>query len=111
MKRLLDENLRYRMGRQRHASDIDAQHLASLGLKGKSDEPLWRYARDEGWMIVSRENDVRQLAFLRGAPPKGVWLSCRNASTDTLASCLIHAIARLKAFQAEPGTALRVLRA
>ena len=72
MKLLLDENLSFRLVRQRHAAEIDAQHVVALGLKGKSDEHLWRYARDEGWMIVSRDNDFRQLAFLRGAPPKVV---------------------------------------
>jgi len=32
-------------------------------------------------VIVSKDSDFRQLAFLRGPPPKAIWVRLGNAST------------------------------
>lgn len=109
MRLLLDENLSYRLVRQLQAAGIEAHHVSSLGLKGQADELLWRAAREQNWMLVSKDNDFRQLAFLRGAPPKVVWLNCHNAPTEVICSVLIDARERLQAFHSDPTTVLMIL--
>ena len=39
-------------------------------------------------MIVSKDSDFRQLAFLNGPPPKAVWLRLGNASTSEICAAL-----------------------
>jgi len=39
-------------------------------------------------MVVSKDSDFRQLAFLLGPPPKAVWLRVGNRSTTVIAELL-----------------------
>lgn len=39
-------------------------------------------------MIVSKDSDFRQLAFLRGPPPKAIWVRLGNASTRDILGVL-----------------------
>jgi len=42
---------------------------------------VWEYARDNGFMLVSKDEDFHQLSFLYGHPPKVVWLNLGNCTT------------------------------
>jgi predicted nuclease of predicted toxin-antitoxin system len=44
-----------------------------LGLRGATDTAVWEYAKVEGFVLVSKDNDFRQRSFQYGAPPKVVW--------------------------------------
>jgi predicted nuclease of predicted toxin-antitoxin system len=59
--------------------------------------------------VVSKDNDFRQRSFLRGAPPKVVWLSVGNAGTARIADLLRREHGRLLAFESEAETALLAL--
>ncbi len=65
--------------------------------------------RSRRFTIVSKDNDFRQLAFVRGAPPKVIWLSVGNAPTQQIAHLLSGASARIASFDADPQTSLLVL--
>ncbi len=74
------------------------------------DERVWDYAASNGLAIVSKDDDFQQRSFLRGAPPKVVWLVVGNATTSAVATVLrawCEAIAR---FAADTEAALLVLR-
>ena len=34
-----------------------------------SDTQIWEYAKEHDFVIVSKDSDFRQLAFLHGPPP------------------------------------------
>jgi predicted nuclease of predicted toxin-antitoxin system len=55
-----------------------------------ADSHVWNYARDNAFVIVSKDNDFRQRSFLDGAPPKVIWLSVGNAGTHTIADLLAN---------------------
>jgi predicted nuclease of predicted toxin-antitoxin system len=42
---------------------------------------IWTYAGERGFVIVSKDSDFRQLAFLHGPPPKAIWVRLGNAYT------------------------------
>ncbi len=44
-------------------------------LKGQNDQKIWLYAADNGYTIVTKDDDFRALSLLRGAPPKVIWAS------------------------------------
>ena len=60
-------------------------------------------------MIVSKDSDFRQLAFLLGPPPKAVWLRRGNASTIDVYNLLKRQVETIEAFGATVDEALLVL--
>jgi len=82
VKLLLDENLSPRLLELLAADFPDSTHIERLRMRGVTDAAIWAYARNNGYTIVSKDNDFRQQAFLHSPPPKVVWLSVGNAGSD-----------------------------
>lgn len=76
----------------------------------KPDAEIWAHARKHDFLIVSKDDDFRQLSLLRGAPPKVVQLSVGNAGTDVIARLLSDSAPKIETFAAEPEEALLILR-
>ena len=53
-------------------------------MKGQTDEQIWNYAKVNGFIILSKDQDFYQRALLYGAPPKFVWLCLGNCTRDDL---------------------------
>ena len=88
MKLLLDENLPRRLVRSLAADFPDSTHVSEIGLSSSSDEDLWRHARDNGFTLVSKDADFHQMSFLRGFPPKVVWIRKANCSVRDIETLL-----------------------
>ena len=110
MKLLFDENLSAALVDLLASAYSGSGHAERLLGRGRSDVELWDFARANGYAIVSKDNDFRQRAFLIGPPPKVVWLSIGNAGTATIAELLRTRRVDLERFDAEPESALLVLR-
>lgn len=109
MKLLLDENLSPKLAARLRADFPGSSQVELSGLKGSDDDVVWTYARDNGFIIVSKDNDFRQKAFLLGAPPKVVWLSIGNAGTASVEALLKQHRERILRFAEQPEEALLVL--
>ena len=109
MKLLFDQNLsRLLVGR--FAEEFpDTVHVTDVGLDRATDREVWEFARAGGYVIVSKDSDFRQLAFLFGPPPKVVWLRVGNASTAVITSLLRTSIELVNEFAAGGEDALLVL--
>lgn len=59
-----------------------------IGLEGADDETIWNYARTRGFAIVSKDSDFHQRSFVRGFPPKIIWIRCGNCSTSQIENIL-----------------------
>lgn len=79
-------------------------------LLGAGDERVWDYARRNGLVIVSKDDDFQQRSFLRGAPPKVVWLVLGNATTSEVVAVLRAGSGAIARFVADTEAALLVLR-
>lgn len=109
MKLLFDQNLsRHLVG---HLRDVfpESEHVSALGLDGATDEEIWKHAREQGHLIVSKDSDFRQLAFLHGPPPKVLWLRLGNASTASVLEVLLDHVEVIEAFGVSEDEALLVL--
>lgn len=84
----------------------ESQHVVELGLDTASDYEVWLFARDQGFVIASKDSDFRQLAFLNGRPPKVIWVRTGNVTTAAIADPLRINRARIEAFVAAPEEAL-----
>ena len=81
MRLLLDQNLSRRLVEMLVAEYPGSCHVAEIGLDTATDNTIWEYAHDHDFVIVSKDSDFRQLAFLLGPPPKAIWLRAGNATT------------------------------
>jgi predicted nuclease of predicted toxin-antitoxin system len=109
VKLLLDQNLSHRLCATLRQEAFSCVHVRDLGLERADDETIWNFARQEGYVIVSKDEDFHQRSFLHGHPPKVVWLRVGNCSTDDIAKVIRLHLADLVAFDTDPETALLVL--
>ena len=56
--------------------------------QGHPDQGTWEYAHEQGMMILSRDNDFRQLSSLHGPSPQVIWLAVGNAGARFIAAFL-----------------------
>lgn len=109
MSLLFVENLSPRLVALMRLPFPGCQHVELLRLRGQSDLTIWELAAARGLTIVSKDNDFRQLSFLKGPPPKVVWLSVGNAGTERIADLLGRNCDRIAAFESQPEEGLLVL--
>jgi predicted nuclease of predicted toxin-antitoxin system len=109
VKLLLDENISQRLVALLLPTFPDCSHIELLLERGSSDTGIWQYAKANGLMIVSKDNDFRQRAFVLGPPPKVIWLDVGNARTSAVAALLLANIERIERFYTDPVEGLLVL--
>jgi predicted nuclease of predicted toxin-antitoxin system len=92
MKLLLDANVSWRLvpilkehfGECAHADDIPELEFPAKDLK------IWQYAKDNGFTIITHDNDFNDLITIKGFPPKIIWLRTGNCSRNFTADLLIR---------------------
>ena len=109
MKLLFDQNLSHRLVSMLADSFPASAHLRDFDLQRADDATIWEFAKDSGYIIVSKDDDFHQRSFLYGHPPKVVWLRLGNCSTEQVAETLRAGAHHLSAFEANPQAAFLVL--
>jgi predicted nuclease of predicted toxin-antitoxin system len=85
---LFDQNLSPRLvGR---LADIypNSVHVFSLGLGDAMDIDVWEFARDNDYMIVTKDADFSEFGIIKGFPPKIIWIRRGNCSTQDIENIL-----------------------
>lgn len=103
MKLLLDENLSRRLVPALQSDFPGTTQVALLGMERASDLELWEFARDNGFVLVSKDEDFQDLQTLRGYPPKLVVLRLGNASNQLVLDTLLDAAKRVIAVLQQDG--------
>lgn len=57
-------------------------------MSSASDREIWQYAKEEGYTIVTKDDDFHHLAHTLGHPPKVIALRIGNCTTDQIAHLL-----------------------
>ncbi len=109
MKLLLDQNLSRKIVEGIATAFPGSVHVLSLGMETATDATILEYAREGGYTIATKDADFRQLALVRGAPPKVILLLLGNCSTTEAVRAIVLNAVRIRAFGEEPETALLVL--
>jgi predicted nuclease of predicted toxin-antitoxin system len=87
MKLLFDENLSPKMVVALADIFPDSAHVDRVGLGGGTDNDVWQYAQQNGFMIVSKDSDFYEKSILYGHPPKIIWVkrgNCTNRQIQLL---------------------------
>ncbi len=109
MKLLLDENLSPKLPALLADLYPGSSQVDQAGLRGARDVEVWEYAKANGYVLVSKDNDFRQRSFQYGAPPKVVWLNVGNAATGPILQLLREAREEIERFVASGEEALLVV--
>jgi predicted nuclease of predicted toxin-antitoxin system len=109
MRLLFDENLSPRLVGLLASAYPGSQHVDSIGLRGQPDRAIRDYAREHSLIIVSKDNDFRQLSFLLGPPPKVIWLAVGNAGTQAIARLLLTRLETVREYWDDRKAGLLVL--
>jgi predicted nuclease of predicted toxin-antitoxin system len=80
-----------------------------LGLEESSDDVIWRYAVDHGYVIVTKDADFANRSLVARAPPKVIWIRRGNCSTRQIESLLRERHGDLGEFEASDEPLLRFL--
>ena len=109
MKLLLDENLSPRPCDRLADFRMPIVHVRSVGLEAADDVRIWDHAAQHEFMIVTKDTDFNNRAFLFGPPPKVVWIQLGNCSTHDIETLLRARYGDLVAFAADAAAALLIL--
>lgn len=109
MKVLFDENVSPRLVAA--LSDVfpESVHVRDIGLARATDAAIWAYARERGLTIVSKDSDFHQVSFLRGPPPKVIWIRRGNCSTAEIEALLRSNRTEILAFEVDEEAAFLAL--
>jgi predicted nuclease of predicted toxin-antitoxin system len=98
MKLLLDQNLSYRLITSLKDIFPEVTHVTELSLEKASDEDIWKYAKENNFVIVTKDSDFNDLAVLKGSLPKIIWIQKGNCSTDDIIKLLTESYQSLVEF-------------
>jgi predicted nuclease of predicted toxin-antitoxin system len=99
MKLLFDQNLSFKLCRRLEDVFPDSVQIRELGFSEADDTAVWQYAKENGFVIVSQDADFADLAWLKGHPPKVIWLRCGNQRTAVIEALLRRSIRRISEFE------------
>ena len=105
MKLLLDENLSRRIVPFLQIVFPGSSQVALLGLETVADAQIWRYAKDNGFVIVSRDADFHERSLIEGHPPQVVWLKIPNRSRAVVLNILLEHHAEIELALLQQGRA------
>ena len=90
MKLLLDENLSRRLVPFLLHDYPGSSQVVLLGMQSASDKEVWQKAREDGYVIVTRDADFQELSLVWGQPPKVIRLKTLNQSRAATLKVLVE---------------------
>lgn len=85
MKLLLDNNLSFRLKTSLRAAFPCTVHVSDLNMDSKTeDTAVWKFALENDYSIVTKDNDFEWLSRFYGCPPKVKQLTCGNKKTSEI---------------------------
>lgn len=106
VKLLLDENLSRRLVPALQEAFPGSSQVALLGLEHCDDREIWEYARECGFVIVTKDEDFTSLQTLHGYPPKLIALHFGNSSNAQVRDALLANAARIVELLVQDGVGL-----
>ncbi|MFP4352922.1 MAG: DUF5615 family PIN-like protein [Puniceicoccaceae bacterium] len=66
----------------------EARHLREVALRDADDDEIFKRARKENVVLISKDKDFADMAARFGPPPAVIWLRCGNTSEERLKQIL-----------------------
>ncbi len=101
MKLLFDQNLSHQLTHLLSDLFPNSLHVRDVGLKAADDPTVWNYAKEHGFVIVSKDSDFHQRSLVLGYPPKVIWIRLGNCSTAEIKQLLRQYEDAIKSFEGD----------
>ena len=98
MKLLFDHNLSHKLCARLADLFPDSTQTRLLTFATAPDQIIWELARNSNFIVVTLDKDFADLALLRGAPPKIIWLRCGNSTVKEVEQLLRANVADIEKF-------------
>ncbi|MEL6606111.1 MAG: DUF5615 family PIN-like protein [Cyanobacteria bacterium J06614_10] len=99
MKLLFDHNLSPQLVARFSDRYPNSQHVFLLGMDRAGDGVIWDYAKQNDFVIVTRDSDYNDLSIMNGFPPKVIWIRCGNCSTTEIEQLIRTAFTAIESFE------------
>ncbi len=99
---LFDENLSPRLVDRLADIYPGSVHVSTVGLGSAFDKAVWEYARQNDFMIVTRDADFSEMSLVSGFPPKIIWIRRGNCSTRDIETLLRNSYDAIAALSDDP---------
>jgi predicted nuclease of predicted toxin-antitoxin system len=67
---------------------VESLHVRDLGLRNAEDPEIFQKARDARAVVLSKDEDFKQLVERNGPPPQVIWITCGNMSNERFKTLL-----------------------
>lgn len=84
MKFLIDNQLPFALAKSLQEAGHETRHVLDLALDEAPDREIVRYASENGFVIVTKDEDFSVLAALGRCRAPVIWVRLGNCRTDTL---------------------------
>ncbi len=88
MRLVIDTQLPRALARHFEREGHQAEHVLDLNLAQSPDNDVWRYALENGCVIVSKDEDFAEWILAGRSGPKVVWLRIGNCTNAELVAWL-----------------------
>ena len=88
MKLLFDNNLSHKLIDRLADLYPDSSHVMIEGLDDAEDHAIWALAKDNEFIIVTKDSDFNDLSIMKGCPPKVIWLRIGNSRVSAIEKIL-----------------------
>ncbi|GHT81086.1 hypothetical protein FACS1894130_12780 [Spirochaetia bacterium] len=91
MKILLDANISWKLTKTLSPIFGECLHVDNIGITVPAqDVDIWDYAKENGFIIITKDNDFVDLLEVKGYPPKIVLVKTGNNSSRALVQLIIN---------------------
>ncbi|MET4106688.1 DUF5615 family PIN-like protein [Hymenobacter sp. UYP22] len=98
MRLLLDENISWRLVAYLRAHCTEVLHVRDISLDNSPDTTIWRYARQHGFDVLTKDEDFLRLVLAEGFPPRVVAVQNAQVPVAKLAEFLLARLPQLREF-------------
>ena len=63
--------------------------MTLLGLESASDQEIWNRAKQDGYVVVTKDADFQELSLVWGAPPQVIRLRTPNLNRSAVLKILL----------------------
>ena len=78
------------------------RHVSDVGLNDAEDHIIWKYAKDNGFSIVTFDSDYFDISIIKGHPPKIIWIRTGNLTTKDITELMVNHLDSIQSFLSDP---------
>ena len=101
MRLLLDENISWRLAAYLRPHCAAVLHVRDIQLDNSPDTSIWRYAKQHGYDVITKDEDFLRLVLAEGFPPRVVAVQNAQVPVAKLAEFLLARLPQIESFLGE----------